>query len=61
MPVDYGALITKEHKIDVAVVSGSPADKAGIKENDILLRWNGITITETKSIQDLLLVQASLQ
>lgn len=53
-PVDYGALITKEHTIDVAVASGSPADKAGIKENDILLRWNGIPITETKSIQDLL-------
>ncbi|TSC52694.1 MAG: trypsin-like serine protease with C-terminal PDZ domain [Parcubacteria group bacterium LiPW_41] len=53
-PVDYGALITKEHTIDVAVASGSPADKAGIKENDILLRWNGIPITETRSIQDFL-------
>ena len=53
-PVDYGALVTKEHTIDVAVALGSPAEKAGIKENDILLRWNGVPITESRSIQDLL-------
>jgi len=53
-PVDYGALVTKEHVIDVAVAPGSPADKAGIKENDILLRWNSTPITETRSIQDFL-------
>ncbi|MFA5870697.1 MAG: trypsin-like peptidase domain-containing protein [Candidatus Paceibacterota bacterium] len=54
VPVDYGAFITKEHIIDVAVAPGSPADKAGIKENDILLKWNNTPITETRSIQDFL-------
>ena len=54
MPVDYGAFITKEHAIDTAVAPGSPADKAGIKENDILLTWNGTPITETRGIQDFL-------
>lgn len=54
IPVDYGAFITKEHIIDIAVVPGSPADKAGIRENDIILSWNGIPVTESKGIQDFL-------
>ncbi|RJQ26627.1 PDZ domain-containing protein [Candidatus Parcubacteria bacterium] len=54
MPTDYGALITKEHIIDIAIAPGSPADKAGLRENDILLTWNGVPITETQGIQDFL-------
>ncbi|PIP29768.1 hypothetical protein COU12_02415 [Candidatus Jorgensenbacteria bacterium CG10_big_fil_rev_8_21_14_0_10_54_38] len=52
LPVNYGAFITKGHPIDAAVISGSPAATAGIKENDIILEWNGEAITLEKTIQD---------
>ncbi len=54
LPVSYGALITKEHPLDQAVVEGSPAAQAGLRENDIILEWNGNRITTEKDIQDYL-------
>lgn len=54
LPVEYGALVTKEHPIDVAVVAESPAGRADIRENDIILTWNGERILQDKSIQDFL-------
>ncbi len=54
LTVPYGALVTREHSFDVAVVEGTPAAKAGIKEHDIILAWNGEKITQDKSIQDYL-------
>ncbi len=53
LPVESGAYITKEHPMDEAVIKGTPADKAGLKENDIILEWNGKPI-KNDSIQDLL-------
>jgi S1-C subfamily serine protease len=42
---DYGVLIARGQQItDFAVVPGSPADKAGIVENDIILEINGVKI-----------------
>jgi serine protease Do len=39
---DYGALIVRgENPTDLAVIPGSPADKAGLAENDIILEVNG--------------------
>ncbi len=39
---DYGALVLRGQNItDLAVTPGSPADKAGIVENDIILAYNG--------------------
>jgi S1-C subfamily serine protease len=54
LPVDYGAMVTKEHPLDQAVVPGSPAAKAGIKEKDIILKWDGKKVTDEENIQDYL-------
>ena len=54
LPVDDGALVTKQHPLDKAIAKGGPADKAGIQESDIILKWNGGKITEEVTIQDYL-------
>ncbi len=42
LPYDYGALIVRgKNATDLAVIPGSPADKAGLVENDIILEVNG--------------------
>ena len=42
LTVDYGALVSRGQQAGaLAVLPGSPADKAGIIENDILLEVNG--------------------
>ncbi|KKQ60165.1 MAG: Protease Do [Parcubacteria group bacterium GW2011_GWE2_38_18] len=47
LPIDYGALIVKgATTTDLAVIPGSPADKAGLKENDIIFEVNGVRIDE---------------
>jgi serine protease Do len=55
LPFDYGALVIRgETKQDLAVVPGSPADKAGIVENDIILEINGQKINSNNQLTDLL-------
>ncbi len=54
LPANHGAYVTKEHPLDVAVVSGSPADKAGMIEKDLIVAWNGIPLTEERTVQDCL-------
>ncbi|MDP3724837.1 MAG: trypsin-like peptidase domain-containing protein [Nanoarchaeota archaeon] len=54
LPVDYGALVTKENPMSIAVAAGGPADKAGIKEQDIILEWNKTPVTKEKTIHDFL-------
>ncbi len=53
--VKYGAMVVGQppHTSD-AVVPGSPAHKAGLKEKDIILECDGIKITPEKTIQDIL-------
>lgn len=51
LPVNYGALLVKGRlPTEMAVIPGSPADKAGLKENDIILNVNGEKITEEVSL-----------
>jgi serine protease Do len=50
LSVDYGALILKGASGEVAVTSGSAADKAGLKEGDIILEFNGEKITRDNSL-----------
>ncbi|MDP3792600.1 MAG: trypsin-like peptidase domain-containing protein [bacterium] len=55
LPVDYGALVVRDHiPHSVAVVPSSPADKAGIKENDIITALNGDKLMENKDLQDMI-------
>lgn len=52
LSVDYGALIQKGASATaVAVVPGSPADKAGVRENDIILEVDGIKVTSDNNLQ----------
>jgi serine protease Do len=47
LTVDHGALIVRgDNKTDLAVVPGSPADKAGLVENDIILEADGVKIDQ---------------
>ncbi len=49
--VDYGALIVRgKTPEELAVVPGSPADKAGLVENDIILELNGQKIDEEHTL-----------
>lgn len=52
---DYGALVSRgETPEDLAVTPGSPADQAGIVENDIILEIDGEKITTRNQLADLI-------
>lgn len=51
---DYGVLVQRnEQTNEVAVMPGSPADKAGIVENDIILKVDGNKIDAKNSLSSL--------
>ncbi len=51
LEVDYGALIIRgQNNADLAVVPGSPADKAGLVENDIILQVGDVKIDKDHSL-----------
>ena len=55
LSVDSGALITRGSGISqLAVISGSPADKAGLVENDIILEVNGEKVDSTHGLTSLI-------
>jgi len=54
LPVDYGALIVRETFGEPAVVKGSAADRAGLKEYDIILEFDGQKISPEKLLTDVL-------
>ena len=54
LPVDYGALITRETLGESAIVPGGAADKAGLREFDIILDCQGEKITEENPLSCIL-------
>ena len=56
LSVDYGALIQKGSSADEpAIMKGSPAEKAGLQENDIILEFNNTKIDQTNTLSKLIL------
>ncbi len=52
---DHGALLIEgDTPTDFAVMPGSPADKAGLKEGDIILEIDGMEINENNSLPNIL-------
>lgn len=54
LSAEYGALVVRESEHDYAVVPESPAEKAGLKEKDIVLALNGTKLDRDHPIQDFL-------
>lgn len=54
LPLDHGALVKPANDNSPAVISGSPADKAGIVENDIIISVNDTDISADHSLAGLL-------
>ena len=55
LPVAHGALVARgETREDLAVIPGSPADIAGIMENDIILEIDGVKIERGASLSTLI-------
>jgi len=55
LKVDHGALVLRgNQKSELAVAPGSPADKAGIKENDIILQVDGVDVGDGHSLSSLI-------
>ncbi|KPJ55436.1 hypothetical protein AMJ47_00665 [Parcubacteria bacterium DG_72] len=55
LPVDYGALVLDGGDQGPAIWPGSPAEKAGIREGDIILELQGERITMNNSLAEIIL------
>jgi serine protease Do len=54
LPYDYGVIVLRgERMTDFAVIPGSPADKAGIVENDIILEIDGKKIDDKNELSEI--------
>jgi serine protease Do len=55
LPFNYGVLVLRGSKMtDLAIIPGSPADKADIVENDIILEMDGVKIDDNNQLGDLI-------
>lgn len=55
LPADHGAMVIRDHRPDAhAVLAGSPAAKAGIKEHDIVVKLDGKDIAAGADLTDML-------
>jgi len=59
LSVDYGALIKKGDNGEVAINPDSAAKKAGLKEGDVILEFNGQKITNENSLSKIISKQNS--
>ena len=55
LPVDYGILVVKASSGEFAVIPDSPADKADLREGDIILEFNEEKITIDNSLVKIIL------
>ncbi len=55
LEVDYGAWIVSGDNTEPAVTPGSAAEKAGLKEGDIILEFNGAKITSENSLAKIIM------
>ena len=55
LEVDYGVLILKGENGESAIASGSAAEKAGLKEKDIILEFNNEKITQDNSLSKIII------
>lgn len=54
LPVNYGALVVRESLGEAAIIKDSPADKAEVKEYDIILGIDNEKITEENTLSEIL-------
>lgn len=55
LTVDYGILISRgEEASEEAVIAGSPAEKAGLKEGDVIVSVDGERLDENKSFSQII-------
>ena len=55
LSVDHGVLVQRGATVsDLAVIPGSPADKVGIVENDIIVEIDGIKLTPEQSLASII-------
>lgn len=54
LPADYGALIIRERLGEEAIIKGSAADKAGLREHDLILECQEEKINEKNPLANIL-------
>lgn len=55
LPFDYGVLVQRGEEVgDLAVIPSSPADKAGIIENDVILEVDGVKLNQDKNLASII-------